>query len=301
MAGKERARKSLGLIGVLLLLGGMLTLASARLITGRWLGVRSLARVVVSTVRAVGDSRSVSRDRQGRFTNIIFLHHSTGNNLIEQGRVRERFEQGGYHFWDHGYNDQGLRDPAGKYAGYSYNVPDDNTDPDGLARIFSQRAYGLPLNTLSGLLQHQVIAFKSCFDPANHITTDRQLETYKAWYMGMRVVMDRYPDKIFIVVTDPPLNPAETNSQEATRARAFANWLKSSEYLNGRRNVFTFDLYGYLAEDDSTSPDDNMLRRAYREGSDSHPNQLANETIGPLFVDFVIKAIQDYRAVSTSP
>jgi len=51
-----------------------------------------------------------------------------------------------------------------------------------------------------------------------------------------------------------------------------------------------------LAEDDPTSPDYDTLRSEYREGSDSHPNRRANETIGPLFVDFIIKAVQSYGA-----
>jgi hypothetical protein len=62
----------------------------------------------------------------------------------------------------------------------------------------------------------------------------------------------------------------------------------------------TFDLFGNLAESDPASLDYNMLRKDYRDGSDSHPNRIANETIGPLFADFVIQAIQNYRATSAS-
>jgi len=64
--------------------------------------------------------------------------------------------------------------------------------------------------------------------------------------------------------------------------------------------VFTFDFFAYLAADDPTAPDYNTLREAYRDGADSHPNVMANETIGPLFVDFIIDAIQTYRAVYES-
>jgi hypothetical protein len=76
--------------------------------------------------------------------------------------------------------------------------------------------------------------------------------------------------------------------------------LKSDEYLKGHPNVSTFDLYGYLAEDGSAAANANMLRVGYRDGSDSHPNREANKTIAPLFVDFVIRAIQNYRAVTVS-
>ena len=98
-------------------------------------------------------------------------------------------------------------------------------------------------------------------------------------------------------MTPPPLNPAETNVEAAARARAFANWLQSDEYLSGHPNVFAFDFFGYLAEDDPTCPDYNMLRQVYREDSDSHPNQTANETIGPVFVDFIVDSVQSYSAV----
>ena len=85
--------------------------------------------------------------------------------------------------------------------------------------------------------------------------------------------------------------------QAAARARAFSNWLTSDEYLSGHPNVFTFDLFDSLAEADPTAPDCNMLREAYRDGTDSHPNATANETIGPRFVDFVINTVHTYRAV----
>jgi len=41
-----------------------------------------------------------------------------------------------------------------------------------------------------------------------------------------------------------------------------------------------------------------MLRVAYHPeaASDSHPNRLANEEIGPLFVEFIIESIEEYRA-----
>ena len=204
-----------------LLLGG-------RLLTGRGSGF-GLWRVKHLAL-AILDSRSVTAGNQGEYTNVIFLHHSTGYNLITQGGVRERFTEEGFDFWDHDYNWPGLRRPDGSEAGYSYRIPDDNTDPDGLYRIFTQRAYRLPLNALSGLLQHEVIVFKSCF-PASDITSDAELQQRKDWYLGMRDVMDAHPDRVFVVMSQPPLNPAATTPEVAARARAFADWL-TSDYLS---------------------------------------------------------------------
>jgi len=260
-----------------------------------WKGLRGrgIRMLLIHRMQAIRHGASVRQ--RGDFTNVIFLHHSTGRSLIYQSGVRERLTEAGFQFWDHDYNWEGLIRPDGTRAGYSYGIPDDNTDPDGFARLFGQRVYQLPLNALSGLMQHEVIAFKSCF-PASDITSDEQLEEYKAYYLSIREVMDQHRDKIFIVVTPPPLNPAATDAETATRARAFANWLKSDEFLVGYPNVFTFDFFDLLAEGGPLAPDVNMLRVAYREGEDSHPNQLANETIGPLFADFIIEAVQTYRA-----
>lgn len=153
-------------------------------------------------------SRTVSSRRHGDFTNIIFLHRSTGRNLIEQGGIRESLSEAGYSLWDHGYRwHDGLKGPDGNRTGYFYNIQDDNTDPDGLAGIFSQKAHGLPPNALSGLLQHEVIIFKSCF-PVSHIAGDEQLRDCQTYYFSMRQVMDGDPDRPFIIVTPPPPEPS---------------------------------------------------------------------------------------------
>ncbi len=117
---------------------------------------------------------------------IFFLHHSTGRYLINEGDVRgllaEHNERNGtaHEFWDHDYNRFGLRDPRGDEAG-SYKIPDDNTDPDGLHKLWttSNRARD------KILASHDVIAFKSCY-PASDVASDQQLETRKRWYLEMR-------------------------------------------------------------------------------------------------------------------
>lgn len=219
---------------------------------------------------------------------IIFLHHSCGHNLIEEGGVRQLFTNLGYEFYDHGYNDDGLRLADGTWTGENYDVPGDNTDPDGIAEIFSQPLNDPPDNTFSLLMQYDVIMFKSCF-PTSNIWGDEHLNELQGYYLTIRDRVDQYPNKLFVVVTQPPQVPRSTDQEEANRARALANWLASDEYLGGRPNLVTFDFFGYLAGDD------NMLREEYRYNNrDAHPNAQANQTIGPIFVDFVDQAIRDF-------
>jgi hypothetical protein len=186
--------------------------------------------------------------------------------------------------------------PDGKSTGYNYNIPGDNTNPGGFYRLLNQTEYAIPINAYSGLLQHDVLVLKSCFSPTNNIRSDEQLEQYKVWYLDIRDEMDQHPEKVFIIVTAPPLNPAETNPDEAARAREFSLWLQSDEFLAGHPNIYTFDFFDHLAVNDPASSEYNMLREQYRVGHDSHPNQYANETMGPIFVDFISIAINHYKS-----
>jgi hypothetical protein len=278
-------------------------LAVYRLVSGESLGliswVYNQVNGVVDRAQVVMDTSTRSRDKAQQFTNVIFLHHSVGNNLIEQGGVRELFNQAGYQFWDHDYNYIGLTDPNGNPTGYSYSIPADNTDPDGLHQLFHQPELPLPLNAFSGLMQHEVIIFKSCY-PASDIVSEEDLQASKQMYLEIRDVMDQHPEKLFIVVTQPPLNPAHTTLEIANRARSFADWLKSDEYLAGHPNVATYDLFGQLAEDQAGVPDYNMLKGEYRQGTDSHPNEIANQVIAPDFVEFITQAIESYRMIADS-
>ena len=201
--------------------------------------------------------------------NVLFIHHSVGHSLIRDGSVRQILTEAGYEFWDHGYNDRvtGLINGEGKTAG-CYWIPDNNTNPDGFANLFSLNPGSD--NTLNKILKnHDITLFKSCF-PASKIEDDkrskdiynpgrRSVYNYKKHYLKIRQSIDKYPEKIFIIVTQPPLHPNSTSKDEANRARAFANWLTSKEYLGKRKNIFVFDFFNLLAD-----PKTNMLRKEYQ-------------------------------------
>ena len=255
---------------------------------------RVVARLTLDRVQAVLDHKNIIGENSGAMTNIIFLHHSVGNHLIENGNVRELLSEQGYDFWDHNYNWIGLRDPQGSFRDYSYNVPLNNTDTDGLWNIFQQNKYTQPLNTLSGLLQHEVIIIKSCF-PNNNIESQVDLQLRQEMYREIRDVMLAHDDKLFILLTSPPLNPIETDLQTAGRARQLSDWLASEAFLSTSENVFVFDYFSLLAEDDPAAADYNMLREEYREGADSHPTENADQELGPVFVNFILQSIDTYQ------
>jgi hypothetical protein len=220
---------------------------------------------------------------------IIFMHHSTGAGLIWEGGVREAFTDLSYEFWDHGYNEEGLLDADGTPLRTNWNVPGDNTDPDGWHAIFNQPVTSPPTNTFSHMLEFDVIIFKSCF-PASNIVDDAMFQQYQAYYLDMRDMMDQHPDRLFILFTTPPLVPNATTPENAARAQQWAAYLTSPTYLEGHPNITVFDFFSHLADVDG------YLRAEYRvDAWDSHPNTLANETVGLAFVAFVDEAIRSFE------
>ncbi len=232
-------------------------------------------------------------------TNLFFLHHSTGNGFIEAGDMRgwlstyNAANGKSYALWDHGYNYEGLRNAVGTWTGTGYNIPDDNTDPDGLHNLWTTNN-GARATIMTN---HQVIAFKSCF-PASAIGNAAELEQYKQYYRAMRTYFDAHPERLFVVMSTPPLHRLSTNVTEADNARAFANWLKSAAYLSGHANIVCFDLFDMLARSDDASATRNMLRYDYEQShgsGDSHPNALANQTVGPAFAQFLVTSAAAYH------
>lgn len=297
-------KKSVLMASTALLLLVFVGLAAYRLISGRSLGLRSFVtngvRLAVSPVSRALSIGKIAAASTGDYTNIVFLHQSVGRGLIEQGGLRDQLAGMGYSLWDHDYNRIGLRDPQGKYLLFSYGVPDDNTDPEGLAAIFSQPVYDRPRNTLSSLLQHEVIIVKTCYT-GSEILSDADLERDKASFRQVRDTMVRYPEKLFILLTPPPMNPARTDAESAARARELSTWLQSDEFLAGAGNIYVFDLFSQLAENDQAAADYNTLRAEYREGRDNHPTIAGNQAVGPAIAAFVDETVKQFRQVASHP
>lgn len=269
-----------------------------RLISGKPLGLRSFVEqqvyLATSPIKALADSREVKALSDGSYTNILFIHQSVGAGFIRDGHLRDMLSQKGYSFWDQGYSHEGLRDPNGTSLGYTYSIPNNDTDPDELYTLFTQKPYQAPINGISQVLQHEVIIFKSCY-PNNNIRDEQVFEEFQSFYLGFRNTVDQHPDRLFILLTTPPLNPARTDAAHAARARAMADWLKSDEFQGGRENLVVYDLFDDLAEPDLSKPDANMLRESYRVAMDSHPNAAANEIVAENLADFIDQQITAYR------
>jgi len=241
---------------------------------------------------------------------VMFVHHSTGRYMLRDSGVRSLLE---WHnatagtdirLWDHDYHSgnsyTGIILPdSTAYPNWSYGIEANTITPAGYRDIYDGSAFRDSL-----FARHEVIVFKNDHSTGD-IDSDAQLEQYYADYLAIRDVLDQYPDKLFVLMSGPPRRPEATTNAMADRARVFYEWLQSPEFMNGHPNILFFDLFDALANpDDPADPERNMQRAEYRlppEGStDSHPNLLANQTIGPRIATLII-SLYDPDFVSAAP
>ncbi len=106
--------------------------------------------------------------------------------------------------------------------------------------------------------ENQVIVFKSCFPnsdlsgtpkdaPGTELNYDLTVSNAKAVYNNLLTYFATKQDKLFVVITAPPLMRSETNAVRAANARAFNNWLVNdwlADYPHA--NVAVFDFFNVL-------------------------------------------------------
>ncbi len=230
---------------------------------------------------------------------VLFIHHSTGGNLIKEGNLRDEIKKldPTVEFWDHNYNLnpvfgtflakfthlKGLSDNNGKVTGTDYNIVISNNSPKEYADIFSR---DLNDPTLKSILDYDVIAFKNCY-PTTRISTDEQLEEDIKYYKIIRDNLKKYSNKKFIVFTPPPARKKTTNMEQATRAKKLVDFLNSKVFIGNSKNIYVFDFYNLLADENG------YLKKEFNRllPWDSHPNKKANLDISPFFASYMANVI----------
>ena len=113
--------------------------------------------------------------------------------------------------------------------------------------------------------ENQIILFKSCFPnsdlsgqpddpPATEPNDEFTVSNTKAIYNRLLTYFATRQDKLFVVITAPPLKREETTPQHAANARAVNNWLVDdwlAEYPYA--NVAVFDFFNVLTSNGGAS------------------------------------------------
>ena len=220
--------------------------------------------------------------------NLIFLHHSCGENLLHGG-LNQALNGSGFHVAD---------------TYYGWKEYGDHTDTEDWPMWFNDKVMALVYNEMNAMTasnsiepatgENTVVMFKSCY-PCSEVGDSVDDET--AVYNSLLPYFASRPDKMFVMLTPPPMR--KISHPELTRK--LCNWLADREngWLAGLKtgNVFVFDFYNVLTDPDAHHrlvdgrEEHSVVGGAdtlhYPSGDDDHPNwegnaKAAGELIGLL-------------------
>jgi len=228
------------------------------------IGVLSLAGTALRTSLAEASPLQQGGDSYppDRLVKLIFIHHSTGENWLTDGygNLGLALAENNYYVSDTNYG-------WGPYSiGDRTDIPDweewfrsDNTAAymDALFNENEQHSgYTRPATDPGG--ENEIILFKSCFpnsdlegNPNDPPSVDGWLSVGHAKYVYNQILeyFGEHPEKLFVVITAPPLS----DRGNAGNARAFNlwllnDWLEENNYPYS--NVAVFDFYNLLTGKD---------------------------------------------------
>jgi hypothetical protein len=249
-------------------------------------GSADVATESVSAAEATSTGMSPEGDAgvEGSVVNLVFIHHSVGENWLNDGLCRT--------LNDRGYN------VADIYYGWrEYGDLTDTVDwpiwlsDEVMGLVYQEMGNMTAPNTLRPVPgENTIVMFKSCF-PNSDVGSD--ISDEKAIYDGLLPYMQQHPDKMFVLVTPPPMQEIS----DPLKTRELCDWLadRQSGWLAGLTtgNVFVFDLYNVLTDPDAhhrlidgeevheSVPGRDTL--AYPTGDD-HPNSDGNVKATEEFV-----------------
>jgi hypothetical protein len=249
---------------------------------------------------------------------LIFIHHSTGGNWLADPNEAQPYGGLGRALRDNNYY------VSATNYGWGPDAIGDRTDipnwPEwftGPASAAIMRAVYTEADQNVGDFgawarlaadpggENEIIMFKSCFPnsdlagnpddpPLAAPTEEYSVANAKAVYNDILTYFATRQDKLFIVITAPPLQESETAPDRAANARAFNYWLVHdwlADYPHA--NVAVFDYHNVLTGPDNhhwwngreierlQATDDNYA--AYPSG-DSHPSTAGHQKATQEFI-----------------
>lgn len=262
-----------------------------------------LAFIILLFVGCSHDGYKSTLNEEEDAVNILFLHHSTGNNIFKGSHENG---QSDVNKWFDDYN----RTNTVKYniveqafplskkfrflPGYGWkNYPYDYYNIWVKNGDKSTYQYEPTLKTLTPFWD--VIVFKHCF-PVSAIkeggTPDidserKTIANYKLQYEALKRKMHEYPRTQFIVWTGAALTQKNSNVESANRAREFFSWVVN-EWDEENDNIYIWDFYSLQTEGGL------FFKNEYAQSpTNSHPNQQFSAKVAPLFCQRIVDVIEN--------
>ncbi len=256
---------------------------------------------------------------------LVFIHHSTGENWLTDGygNLGRTLDANNYFVSDTNYgwgpNSIGDRTDIPDWAEWFAS----DMTPTYMDALFNETeqhsSYTRTLSDPGG--ENIIIMFKSCFpnsalegNPNDPPGTYEELTVAGAKYVYNTILQyfATRPDKLFVVITAPPLS----DSTYAENARAFNDWLVNDwlhENNYALNNVAVFDFYNVLTDKNAhhrivNGQIEHVTTRSntldYPSGDD-HPNergsQKATEEFVPMLNYFYARFLETASAPQPGP
>ncbi len=259
---------------------------------------------------------SCDQVRKKSETNIIFLHHSTGeciwrgtppsiirraakkiskkfaDNISKKAQLPLLFEKFNKE-QNKNYLIKEMEFPKASPYGW-------NNNPFDYYNIWVANAGQKPFMdepTLEILTkEYQVIIFKHCY-PVSNIKPDQDsaninswvptISNYKLQYLALRDKLNEFPDNKFILFTGAMQAKSSITEDEALRAKEFFRWV-IDEWDLPNDNIYLWDLYSlqtegglYFLDEYAVSPDD------------SHPGKEFSSNVVKLLFSRIVDVIEN--------
>ncbi len=247
--------------------------------------------------------REVDTSRPEEVVKLVFIHHSCGANWLADGNgnLGKTLNENNYYVTECYYGWDDHPDSA------KYEVMGDHTDTEdwpywfndvvmpSVYRTKGNNTYTNKIDDPGG--ENTIIMFKSCF-PNSEV--GESIEDEKEIYNSLLEYFKKHQDKLFILITPPPMIKIEN----AEKTRELTNWLTNYDtgWLSNYEgdNVWVFDFYNVLTDPnnhhwvkdnriehivsdnpvDSEHPDELY----YDSDGDDHPNSEGNRKATEEFV-----------------
>jgi hypothetical protein len=275
--------------------------------------------LVIFVLSAAIPPQEVNANPPASPVRLIFIHHSTGENWLndENGGLARALQENNYF-------------PSDTNYGWGPDAIGDRTDipnwvewfrgPNStqiMKAVYQESEVHSPFErTLADPGgENQIVIFKSCFpnaalegnpnDPPSP-GSDLNVGNAKYTYNEILQYFKTRPDKLFVVVTNPPL----INGTLGNNARAFTRWL-TNDWLRENNytlpNVAVFDFYNIL-----TGPNNHhrfvngaieyvtkdKRNTEYYPSEDDHPNRQGNQKATTEFLPMLNVFYNRWRATA---
>lgn len=219
----------------------------------------------------------------GNGNSVIYLHHSTGNNIWDGG-VPEAVEA---------QNEANDADIRIKHQNYPYKPHPWENNPYEYWNLWVNHSGENRYEEQPTLEQiasdFDVIVWKNCYITAGMEPDDgnpdvssqkKTMANFKLQYEALKEKMNAFDDKTFIVWTVPPKTKGDTTDEAAELTNEFVAWTKDEWDVEGD-NIYLWDYHALAMEG---TPDGVHPPEGYSVGEqDSHPGEAISQSASKRF------------------